>query len=378
MGAFEENEGYSGHEFGDEVSGYTMPNMSSKVVRFSKAQLLSIARLPAANVKPTALSPLIDKDCKESQHLIRMIGIRPPVNEDVTDGREKQRERRNDRRGDREGSHGEEELPAQHADAAAQMSSSSAPKSRGQAPAMPGLVLPDAGEKSSLEAAAFEEWEQRALEQAAALAGGKGAAASSARQAAGAAGAQASASGGSAQSFLSAQNAAAGQAQSLSQQAHAMQAAAYMQLSMNAAAAAAARNGYPGGMPPPWGYNPYLFPPYGNPYAGGYPNSLDYSMGAQALQGKAAVDGAGAATAAPAAGFGRGGAKAAAKAKAVAPPAAVQAGHPGSSAPKAPLHEAKPPAVAVEAPLKAAPSQSREAVAEGKQQEEDEAGCSQS
>merc|ERR1739838_73917 len=51
-------------------------------------------------------------------------------------------------------------------------------------------------------------------------------------------------------------------------------------MSMNAAAAAA-RTGYPAGMP--WGYNPYLFG-YGNPdVASAYPGSPGSLVGANAL-----------------------------------------------------------------------------------------------
>jgi len=74
------------------------------------------------------------------------------------------------------------------------------------------------------------------------------------------------------------------QAQALGQ-AHAMQAAAYMQaMQMNAAAVAAAGNR---GQGMPWGYNPYLFPPYGNPY-GGYQQQPGMDYAAQAAAAAAA------------------------------------------------------------------------------------------
>eukprot|EP00445_Apocalathium_hangoei_P011477 CAMPEP_0203865414 /NCGR_PEP_ID=MMETSP0359-20131031/15345_1 /ASSEMBLY_ACC=CAM_ASM_000338 /TAXON_ID=268821 /ORGANISM="Scrippsiella Hangoei, Strain SHTV-5" /LENGTH=246 /DNA_ID=CAMNT_0050783337 /DNA_START=126 /DNA_END=863 /DNA_ORIENTATION=+ len=104
--AAEDKENFSGDEGEEMNSGTALLSMlkatppgQSKVVRYTKVELLSIARLPASNVKPPDLSPLIDRENKESQLLIRMAGSRSMGDDDGADPeRQKRRERRNDRR----------------------------------------------------------------------------------------------------------------------------------------------------------------------------------------------------------------------------------------------------------------------------------------
>merc|ERR1719265_1979178 len=60
---------------GEEQSG-TMKATPLKVTRYTKGELLSIARLPTSNQKAVDLCPLIDKENKDSQLLIRITGGR--------------------------------------------------------------------------------------------------------------------------------------------------------------------------------------------------------------------------------------------------------------------------------------------------------------
>lgn len=65
-------------EPGEELSSNTLLHMlksnTPKTLRFTKGELLSIAHLPASNVKPPNLSPLIDKDNPGSDLLPRTAG----------------------------------------------------------------------------------------------------------------------------------------------------------------------------------------------------------------------------------------------------------------------------------------------------------------
>merc|ERR1719265_247305 len=80
-GAHEDKDvGKDSADEGEELSGTMLLTMlkanAPKVTRYTKGELLSIARLPASNQKPLDLSPLIDKENKESQLLIRITGGR--------------------------------------------------------------------------------------------------------------------------------------------------------------------------------------------------------------------------------------------------------------------------------------------------------------
>jgi len=276
-GQVEEIEFLSGEDVGDDPSISATLNLlkgnSLKITRYSKGDLLSIARLPASNLKPPELDPLIDKTNKESQLVTRALHV-----EDVEGAREKRRERRNERRNVErvDGSGGEEELVEREAAAApAAASSPLLPKSRAQPPAVPGPLpvgatsteklsvskptVPSAeGDGDHATARIFDKIDRKKFEQAVPTAGDAQPAPS--------------------QEYLASllqQQAAAGQ-QSLNQS-QILQ--AYLQvMSMNAAAA---RTGYPTGLP--WGYNPYLFG-YGDPgVAGAYPGSAGALVGANAL-----------------------------------------------------------------------------------------------
>jgi hypothetical protein len=45
---------------------------SAKVIQYTRSELLAMARLPASNIKPADLSPLIDKENKDSNLLVRI------------------------------------------------------------------------------------------------------------------------------------------------------------------------------------------------------------------------------------------------------------------------------------------------------------------
>lgn len=306
-----DEKGYTSTEdTADEVrSGAALLSMLKanppKVTRYTKGELLSIARLPASNVKPPDLSPLIDKENKDSHLLIRMAGGRQDQG-DGEDGpaeaaaaKRERKERRAERRGaERAGSEdgdGPVEAPpprrgardtAQAASVApvapptpAGASTPSSPN-RGRHAGGPSSEKPAGSGKGAATTSeeveapkasrAFEKWFEP-----------KG----DATPASQAATPSAAGTRGFPASLLQQQApspAALGQAQQM------IQAAAYMQaMSMNAAAAAAAgRGGYGAGLP--WGYNPYLFP-YANPY-GAYPPAaaMDYGPGA-AQQAKLAA-----------------------------------------------------------------------------------------
>jgi len=379
-GRVEEMENISGDEVSDELSGSASLNLlklnSQKIIRFTKGELLSIARLPASNMKPPDLDPLVDKSNKESQLVTRMAGGH---GEDPEAAREKRRERRNERRNVErpEGSGGEEECVGRAESEAvappAVASSQPLPKSRIQPPAASGLqpsstetAVPSKptapspeGDVDHATSRAFDKLlDRKKFEQASLVAGE--------------ASSQPSTSQDHAASLLQ-QQTAVGQ-QPLSQ-AQVLQAAAYLQvMSMNAAAAAA--RGYPASLP--WGYNPYLFP-YGNPdVASAYPGTAGALAGASALganggYGKAAESRRDGGTAAVAA----------AKAAASFPmrPAQPRAGSAAASLPAS--KRASPP---LEVGAQRTSDGGGEtssfllpaADADSKVEEEDEAGCSQS
>lgn len=407
VGQLEYKENASGFDVEDEHAGAALLSVlkdsAPKVIRYTKGKLLSIARLPVSNVKPPDLSPLIDKENKESQLLIRMAGARPGDDgEGVREKRDRRSDRRNSERHD--GSDGEEEralqVEVEPAAVPAVASSPSSPKGRAQpptpGPTQPGLASADklvthtaapvVEEDAELAAARLlETWndQKTKVEQSAGPAG--------------------SFTGG--QNYpasLLQQQSAASQAHSLSQ-AHAMQAAAYMQ-AVAMSSAAAARSGYPN----PWDYNPFPYNPY---VAGAYPGSLDYigigTQQAQAVQAKlaaaqAAVNpnaagGLGAGSGygggkGEASGYGRGGgasAKAAAKATAAAPTPAVRASQQGAgsipatasppASKKAPIEISALPLLIPDVEYKTTlPVQSSgDGAADSKNEDEGDEGCAQ-
>lgn len=305
---------------GDETSSSALLKMLKanppKVVRYSKSELLSFARLPASNTKPSNLSPLIDKDNKDSILLVRIAAARDK-GEDVgkEDGGEAELEDGAVRRGrkplqDRKPAEQGEAARAEAGAGATSVSSTLDPAQNlaaaGASPAEDGEAKTsraygkwfDRASKTTgkADAAELELPESRAATPAAPSTPGGSAANSdfaasmAAAMALGKAGSPSSPAAAKAAAFaqmLQQQAAAAGVGSATSAASnalaaqHAVQAAAYMQAMTNAsAAAAAARAGsYPGQMP--WGYNPYM-----NPYAG-YGSHMDYA----ALQQHAAAAG---------------------------------------------------------------------------------------
>mmetsp|Transcript_10543 Transcript_10543/g.28616 ORF Transcript_10543/g.28616 Transcript_10543/m.28616 type:complete len:600 (-) Transcript_10543:80-1879(-) len=495
--AADEKENQTLDEAGEANSGTALLTMLKanppKVTRYTKGELLSIARLPASQIKPPDLCPLIDKENKESQLLVRMTGGRAGVGDaedgmDVAGARRERRERHTERRGanheqgedvevaeelrPRRGSreNAVASLPGGTSGATGAAMASAAPAdasspSRGRAAATAPGITPDknasfgTAKTSAAEedvdiakaSRAYQKWfdpkkmmdqpsagsaatppsaspAQAATPPASAGANANVAASLAAAASAGQSGMAPAAGGQYPASFLQQQGNPSSQAQALGQAAYAMQAAAYMQaMSMNAAAVAA-RGAY-GNNLAPWGYNPFLFPPY--TYGGAYPPNPDYNTAAQApgtkkaaAQAKLAAAqaaasaasglttglgatgaglgaglnsyGAAAAGRGPGAGAGLGGAAAVGKAAAraspkVAPKAApmpvspqLRASMPGPVAGPAVLTAKKAPleGIAAQASVEALTKTNLQVAAakdEGeKEGEEDDAGCSQS
>jgi len=303
-------------ETGEELGG-TLLNMLKanppKVTRYTKGELLSIARLPASNIKPVELSPLIDKENKDSYLLMRMASTRQPAAGEVAEGSADTPDARQKRRADRAQRRDAEKPPNE--DGEANRPQGEQPKGQQRPATSPSKqetaeVTPPTVEKSpsstkipaveedvdgAKASRAFDKWfDRKKVEGAPAgssAAPGTPSAGASATAGKAAAGQSVTAPApGAAKGFPASLFPAQSQAQALTQ-AHAMQ--AYMQaMSMNAAAAVAAANrGYKG---IPWGYNPYAAA-YMNPYGGGgagYTPPLDYAISPQALQARLAAAGA--------------------------------------------------------------------------------------
>jgi len=301
-----------------------------KAIRYTKGELLSIARLPASQQKPSQLHSVIDKENKESPLLLRMAGGRAAGKEESLEeaaaaeaaARKERRERRERRikegrneegidQGEDEGASNNEmphppegtTPPPTTSARTATIPASNTSESLGAT----GVTKPARGEDEALTTDnSLDRWfDRKKLEQAA---GAQSAAVSTPSTqvatgatpgsssltggitgnsllAAAAASNQANAAGGS-NPYLAAlqqQGHTQAQAQALGQ-AYAMQAATYMQ------AMALASRGSPGGGLP-WGYNPYMFP-YGHPCGGGgnaYSQHLDYGMASMAGQAQLEV-----------------------------------------------------------------------------------------
>jgi len=325
----DEKENTNTDEAGEELSGTALLTMLKanppRVTRYTKGELLSIARLPASQMKPAELSPLIDKENKDSQLLIRMTGGRAGSGDgedgivDAATARRERRERRSERRAER-GTVDDEEVPPEEPrqrrtldsapdsptgivssgsavaapappPATASASSPSSPnRSRapvtGVAPDKPGslgITKTSSGEEDvdfPKASRAYQKWfDPTKMRDQPAAGTPTASAATPSAAATGQAGTSSASSGQYPPSFLQQQSNGPTQA-ALGQAAYAMQAAAYMQaMSINAAAAAASRGAY-GNSLSAWGYNPYLFPPYA--YAGAYPANLDFNVASQA------------------------------------------------------------------------------------------------
>mmetsp|Transcript_40698 Transcript_40698/g.80392 ORF Transcript_40698/g.80392 Transcript_40698/m.80392 type:complete len:568 (+) Transcript_40698:119-1822(+) len=309
-----------------------------KAIRYTKGELLSIARLPASQQKPPQLCSVIDKENKESPLLLRMAGGRVAGREDVIEdataaeavARKERRDRRDRRmkegRLEEGAEHGEDEgvsnnelpqppegaaSPPTTSARAATMPASNAP----EMPGAPGSTKPARGEDEAATAeSSLDRWfDRKKPDQAAgatlaeaatgvapgnsSLTGGGSGVMGNSLLAAAAASNQVPTAGGN-NPYLAAlqqQGHTQAQAQAIGQ-AYAMQAATYMQAmalasrgSPGAAAMAAAGGAYGGSLP--WGYNPYMFP-YGHPCGGGgnaYSQHMDYGMASMAGQAQLEV-----------------------------------------------------------------------------------------
>lgn len=340
---------------------------STKRFSYSKAELLKIATLPAANVKPPDLDPIVDKDNKDSVLLIR-IQTHREKEEPEQNGEDRRRSnptRQARTEGEARGTEAEAEearpaeeeddeekaqafekwlvrnmdkLEAAKADLTAKAAATAAAGSAGSAGA--------SGSTGSTMTAAAPKWPPTASAMAAAMAGKSG----------------------SASNYMSMlqQQAGAGAAASGMSPAHAMQAAAYMQ-AMTQMQLAAARNSYSSQT---WNaYNQYLNPYMTGAYGAGY--GMDPFTAAAASQAAASN-----LTEAMQAKLGLGALnqqrmaamKAAATAKAAKATAKAKAKAPQPKTPPAKAGPKTSPLTALDG-LKA-PAKSGE--------EEDEAGCSQS
>lgn len=381
-----------------------------KVAKYSKGELLSIARLPASNIKPPNLCPLIDSDNKDSQLLIRVPGRQGGGEEDGADqaARKDRREKRANPKAERGSDEAEApEKAKQTTTAVPPVSASSpstpnrgtaraaeAPQGKAAAVTKPAPVEEDANQASR----GLEKWfPGKTLEKGSTgttppvtpASGSVGAPNASVTSATGTGSSTAPAPGSvgtspaGSQGFPAAsllqQQAAQSQAahnahvQALATQAYIQNAAIQM--------AAQSRGQWPWG-----GYNPYAaggFPPYGNPY-GGYPSGMDYTgrqAGAFGGLGSAAEAKLFASAAAQMGAYGGlGGTNTAATRKASMPKSQAAPSSTGS-APR-PKKAAAPDPASLEAPLKSslAPVEPlpKDTVGEAKGDEEDEAGCSQS
>lgn len=315
---FDESE--NAHE-DEELSGSALLNMLKanppKARRYTKELLLSIARLPASNVKPWDLNPGIDKENKESHLLVRPSAGRGDGDDDEGPSESHPRQRRGGGRGRDD----DEAAAAPHAAAASSPAMSPQAEPKHQTGFAAVSELNEAGEDDAdlvKDSRAFDKWFDRKKPEPPAVGPSSAAIAAAAAAAASPSGSTsltnlaaslaASASAGIAPPSPAGVQGIPGprevlmhveamrqasmahtqaQAQAMNQ-AQVMQAAAYMQaMSMQAQAQAASALRGGGGYPNPWAqYNPYMFP-YGHPY-GGYPGAVDYGA-AQAMQAKLAA-----------------------------------------------------------------------------------------
>lgn len=386
--ADEDQEGEEGLPSGKQLLNILKAN-PPKTTRYTKGELLSIARLPASNQKPASLSPLIDKENKESPLLVRLAGDWEEEGGEGHGRRDHRRERERQPRVEEpeDNNHGQ-------GDQAAAKGSQAEPKASASAPPAAAAATDRNGDAAAT-SRGFNNWfpskkpDTPTGASTAATAPGE-----AAGQAAGSVGVQGYTQ--LLQTHAAAAAAAAAQAQALqaaqvAQVAHAAQAvqAAQAQAYMQALHAVAAGRG-PANYANPWGFPPYMYP-YSNPYGGaGLPGAGGVDYSAFAAQAKmAAVQAAlNPNAAAFTAGASLGGRTAAASSKA----AQAKGKAAGLQAPKAPpaagvsaaakaAPAAAPPAAAKKAaaptPPPAAPAPAGE-VPQEKPGEEDTEGCAQS
>lgn len=338
----------SGEEDGEELTGAALLTLLKanppKATRYTKGELLSIAHLPASNIKPPDLSPLIDKENKDSQLLLRPTGGRAlgtgEDDEDLADAsvvaRKEAKDRRKGRRQDQHaGEQGGSEDDKDHrpipegaawarAESPADAVGTSAPSSPNRTPAAATPAVPSPEKLPAttpkaplvekeidgpMNSRAFDKWFDRSKLDKAAT-GTVGTPTSQASAAAGTGppslGATLPTTGQSGKSATpspadllqamtnaASRNAAANAMQNLAAQNQAqvqLQAALHFQNLQQAMYQAAASKGgnYPG---LPWGYNPYAFPGYPNPYGAAYgAPPLDYSIPPQSAASYAGHD----------------------------------------------------------------------------------------
>jgi len=210
-----------------------------KVTKYTKGELLSIARLPASSIRPPNLDPMIDKENKNSQLVVH--GNRSSADNDNGDGRKERRQRRQEVQED-----------ASQATAAPVGATASEKPDKNEEKGVPDASsVPQSAPGDGSEGSRADKWfERKPAEPSTSTSTDRTSPTTQPQNGAGR---------GVAAAPPRAQNPA--QSAHAHAQAQAMHAAAYMQaLQMNAAG-----RGYPG---LPMGYNPFLFP-YGNPY--GYP-----------------------------------------------------------------------------------------------------------
>mmetsp|Transcript_42509 Transcript_42509/g.97397 ORF Transcript_42509/g.97397 Transcript_42509/m.97397 type:complete len:519 (+) Transcript_42509:107-1663(+) len=298
----------------DDLSGIALLSLLKanppKVTKYTKGELLSIARLPLSNIRPEDLSPLIDKDNKESLLLVGQTSTgrsssQGPEGTVPETARKERRERRAERKSAAKDENDDE---ADETNRKAAPVSNDAPRSGGDlavGTSAPSTFTPKAGgigadksarlgaelDTEAAKRALMDKWLQdKALQQNAtgiASPAATQAALAQAAAASSAAAARAGAAGnaqGYQQSLLHQQAvlSQAAQAQALQVQAASyLQAMAFSAAQQNSRAAAAA--GYAD-----WGYNPYAAGllgysnPYGNPAGASHYPGLDYSVPPQA------------------------------------------------------------------------------------------------
>jgi len=344
-----------------------------KVTKYTKGELLSIARLPASSIRPPNLDPMIDKENKNSQLVVH--GNRSSADNDNGDGgRKERRQRRREEQGD--DSNAASSVPA------TARATEKPPSKVNDEKTVPDTTVTPTQESpvDGMEGSRAEKWFERKPEPSPSTekfppstqphnGAGRGVAVAPPARA---------------------QNPA--QSAHAQAQAQAMHAAAYMQaLQMNAAG-----RGYPG---LPMGYNPYLFP-YGNPY--GYPGldamppgacaglgagrGLDATPSVAALNAMQARLAAASAASGPLGGFGQLGlpAKASAKAPAGGTPPAASNGKKTPQAkwsPQLPAHPdptPDPPLSTTGQEDRSALAASHDTVSSQLDEGEDDAGCAQS